>query len=202
MKKICLLAILIFVLASCSSDDQQEPAVINHPVKKSELIGVWADGDYFMSFGEDDYFAAYLSEDYLACGAYELPMEIKENELYTQIEDSIIVIRSKHFKQYSIFQVLEVNNTTLKVSVIPQYSISLTLHKINQQPATYNPALVGKSYMGITFADEYTANQESKTLQYFLFNNRLYLYDMMHISVWDLSFNSNGEISSHKVIVP
>ncbi len=168
----------------------------------SELVGVWSDRNYFMSFGEDSVYAAYIAHDYLDCGTYQLPLEIKEGELHIHQEDSIIETHSKHFKGYSIIHVLGIDATSLKVSVITQPSILLTLHKIDQQPATHNTALVGKSYMGITFTDEYTATQESKKLQYFLFGKRLYLDDMAHVSVWELSFDSSGEISSHNVIVP
>ncbi len=201
MKKIIPFAMLMALcLSACSSDDQQVPTIINNPIKQSEIVGVWTDGDYFMSFNPDGYYASFLPNDYLSCGTYTLPVEIKEGELHFHQEDSIIEVRG-HFG-YSIIHISEINSATMKVNVVPNQYISSILHKTDRTPATHNYSLVGQTYNGIKFIDEYTAimTADSSDLNYILYDNKLYLKGQ-NISVWDLSFDASGNVISHKVIV-
>lgn len=200
MKKCFLSLVVIFALVSCSSDDGQEAPVINNPIKQSEIVGVWTDGDYFMSFNPDGYCASFLPNDYLSCGTYTLPVEIKEGELHFHQEDSIIEVRG-HFG-YSIIHISEINSTTMKVNVVPYQDVSTTLHKTNSTPAEHNTSLVGRTYNGIKFIDEYTAimTADSSDLNYILYDNRLYLKGQ-NISVWELLFDTSGNVISHKVII-
>lgn len=198
MKQIFLSLITIFALLACSSDDSQEPAVINNPIRQNEIVGLWADGDSFVSFNSDGYYAAYLADDYLECGTYELPMEIKEGELHVHQEDSIIEIRGS--LGYTILHVLGINSNTIKLNFVKNQNNPITLHKTNKTPATRTISLVGQTYNGIKFVDEYTAITADSTsnLNYILYENRLYLKGDS-ISIWELSFDDNGNITSHIV---
>lgn len=201
MKKTIPFAMLMALcLSACSSDDQQVPTIINNPIKQSEIVGVWTDGDYFMSFNPDGYYASFLPNDYLSCGTYTLPVEIKEGELHFHQEDSIIEVRG-HFG-YSIIHISEINSATMKVNVVPNQYISSILHKTDRTPATHNYSLVGQTYNGIKFIDEYTAimTADSSDLNYILYDNRLYLKGQ-NISVWELIFDTSGNVISHKVII-
>lgn len=202
MIKYFLSLVVIFALVSCSSDDTQEAPVINSPIKQSEIVGVWTDGDYFMSFNPDGYYAAYLVKDYLDCAEYSLPLEIKKGELSVIQEDSIIETHGKVFKQYSIIHVLEVNSTMMKINIVTPQNISMILHKTDRTPATHNYSLVGQTYNGIKFIDEYTAimTADSSDLNYILYDNRLYLKGQ-NISVLELIFDTSGNVISHKVII-
>jgi hypothetical protein len=84
MKRILLFCLFIaFVVAACTDDDtSKEPRIINKPIRPSEIIGVWQNGDYFLSFGEDGYYTAYLPEQYMNFGNYELQHEIREGEIH------------------------------------------------------------------------------------------------------------------------
>lgn len=199
MKQIFLSLITFFVLSSCSSDDPQEPATINNPIKQNEIVGLWADGDSFVSFNSDGYYAAYLADDYLESGTYKLPMEIKEGELHVHQEDSIIEIRG--CLGYTIIQVLEINSNTIKLNFVKNQNNQITLHKTNRTPVTHIISLVGQTYNGIKFVDEYTAIAADSTsnLNYILYENRLYLKGDS-ISIWELSFDNDGNITTHIVI--
>lgn len=199
MKQIFLSLITFFVLSSCSSDAPQEPATINNPIKQNEIVGLWADGDSFVSFNSDGYYAAYLADDYLESGTYKLPMEIKEGELHVHQEDSIIEIRG--CLGYTILQVLEINSNTIKLNFVKNQNNQITLHKTNRTPVTHTISLVGQTYNGIKFVDEYTAIAADSTsnLNYILYENRLYLKGDS-ISIWELSFDNDGNITTHIVI--
>lgn len=199
MKQIFLSLITFFVLSACSSDDQQVPAIINNPIKQNEIVGLWEDGDSFVSFNYNGYYAAYLTNGYLESGTYKLPMEIKEGELHVHQEDSIIEIRG--CLGYTILRVLKINSNTIKLNFVKNQNNPITLHKTNRTPATHCISLVGKTYNGIKFVDEYTAISADNTsnMNYILYENRLYM-KCDGISIWELTFDNDGNIISHIVI--
>ena len=70
MKKTLLftIALVSAMLAGCSNDETdmgQEQTLI-----KEQIVGVWRNGDYWVSFSEDGYMTAYLSDKCIASGDF------------------------------------------------------------------------------------------------------------------------------------
>ena len=230
MKKYFLSLVVIFALVSCSSDDAQEAPVINAPIKQSEIIGVWTDGDYFMSFHDNHYFAAYLRSNYLESGLYGYNMSDDTN-------NQIISISSNGFNEKSSFQIVEHNDSMLTIKMLEPNTFTQTLHKSDIMPTSENHILYGKNYnskwsntdtttVQTQFVNGNTAIRTSQHkdansqlyLRYFFYGNRLYYKTYVGgygniptqkdwggpisngVSVWELYFDSNEEILSHKVI--
>ena len=230
MKKV-FLSLVAIVLLSCSSDyDVQEVHVIDNPIKQSEIVGVWTDGDYFMSFNDNQYFAAYLKNDYFESG-------LCRYDITDGVENPKISISSNGFNEKSSFQIIKHNDSVLVIKMLEPNTFSQTLHKSDIMPTSENHILYGKSYnsrwsntdtttVRTQFVNGNTAIRTSQHkdancplyLRYFIYGDRLYFKTYAHeigkqiaesdwggmlnkgVSIWELTFNLVEEISSHKVI--
>lgn len=77
-KKLFLLVSLILPLAffSCGGDDGEEVAPSSKEdsstLKVNDLVGVWRNGNYFISFSEDDFFTGWPAKSFLDRGDYTI----------------------------------------------------------------------------------------------------------------------------------
>lgn len=167
MKKIFTLITLVMLFMACSSDDQQEPAVINHPIKKSELIGVWADGDYFVSFDSEGFYSVYIADNFIDCGDYSIQVPTSNNgEIKADIffDGHLLgIIGHSHFStldKHINFAVDELTQTSMKIiafyTILQPYnneSKVLYLTKTDKVPANKNHSFIDCSYSELCTID-------------------------------------------------
>lgn len=160
MKRIlCLMAIVLpmLILSSCGGDDD-EPEVILQSV-----VGVWQNGNYFVSFSESGYYCAYLGNDFLDSGNFK------------RDKDEITAV-NPFFSRTSTFTIKQLDDKNLTVEIDytdvygEQHHDALSLQKQDTEPAKEGQ-LIGKSYSWLTSTFGYitmsfnTANSGVKSAQ-------------------------------------
>ena len=56
-----LVVVSAFAVSACSSSSDDDPK----PKQKTDIVGVWANGDNFVSFNKDGYYTAYLNDKFI-----------------------------------------------------------------------------------------------------------------------------------------
>lgn len=154
MKKFFILVFALIIslgFISCGGDDKDEPTPTPEPEKEVSVVGVWEDGDYFVSFNSSGYYCAYLPDAFIDDGAYAYNSGNK-----------IITCTNLYFNReetkFSIQSIID-NKITANVTYVNVYgqnkTKSLTLTKTTKQPTDLTHKLVGRSitYMADVFGN-------------------------------------------------
>lgn len=139
-------AVLATVLAACSSSDDEnsEPASVHH-VNKENIVGVWRNGDYFVSFSEEGFMSAYLSNTAIAEGDYTIDGDtiVAESSAFSSTKFVVNSISSNTLNctvtSYDLGGVRDNTRPALLTEVL-----SLTLS--DASPCVKENVLVGKSF--------------------------------------------------------
>ena len=106
---------------------------------KEQIVGVWRNGDYWVSFAEDGYMSAYLSDKCIAEGDY------------TIVKDTVKAESSMYY-HFTDFIVKHITTTTLDCAVVlnafdgsfsPKVN-DYTFTKTEEEPCPKNHRLIGK----------------------------------------------------------
>lgn len=153
------IAVFLLGFTACSSDEtQDEQQEINETKYDEEIIGVWSDGKYFVSFGSDGYYSAYIADDFIDCGKYTISNVSNNGEYKTDNffgnTFGIDIVVSNYFSDIDTYlSISELTESTMKIAA--RYTIrypyksdyrSLTLTKTDNQPTIENHHYIGYSY--------------------------------------------------------
>ena len=160
MKKLLYLMLaFVFVFTACSSDESNiEESTNANTFNPSEIIGVWSDGKYYISFGSDGFYSAYIADDFIDCGIYEIAASTVGGEYKTDNYWGNIflvgITGNSHFSDLDTrFIIQELSDSTIMINV--SYTIrypyksddrNLTLIKTNYQPVTQKHSFIGYSF--------------------------------------------------------
>ena len=81
MKQVLLMAVLAagLLLTGCSKDSENNGMETKgnteqktQTLTKEQIVGVWRNGDYWVSFSEDGFMCGYLSDKCIVEGGYEV----------------------------------------------------------------------------------------------------------------------------------
>lgn len=136
MKKTLLftLALVSVMLIGCSkSEDNIGDPEAEQALTKEQIVGVWRNGDYWVSFSEDGYMTAYLSDKCIASGDFI-------------IDKDTVIAESSMFYYTTKFLVNELEDKSLSCTI--EY-VEMTL------PGTYQDFQRKEKNFSFTKTDEH-----------------------------------------------
>lgn len=181
------------LLTGCSKDSENKGMKTKGNTEQTQtltveqIVGVWRNGDYWMSFAEDGFMCGYLSEKCIVEGGYKV------------IQDQVIVVSDFFENNITSFKVTSVTNDRLtcdvKYSEIEGLTLKvaegkMTFAKSQELPTARENEIIGKVF-------EFSSIYES------LINNSLWP-DFFKGEVNCQSeglFNKNGSTNRHFAII-
>lgn len=159
MKQVLLMAVLAagMLLAGCSkeeSDDMEGKQTLT----KEQIVGVWRNGDYWVSFSEDGFMCGYLSERCIVEGGYEIS------------QNQISVISDFFVGNTTVFKITSITGERIecevKYSEIDELSLNgvedmMSFAKSSELPTPRNSEITGKGFEYKSFyilSDNFTPN--------------------------------------------
>ena len=138
MKKILFLLAMLPMMWACSSSSDDIPE--EHKEEIIDIVGVWSNGDYFVSFSSDGYYTSYLTPKFIDSGNY----------VFNQ-KDKIVKSNNDYFGRETNITISLINNKlTCNISSTDvlgnAISKNMTFTKIDENPQGDNNILVGKVY--------------------------------------------------------
>lgn len=136
MRKFLLLIIGIFALVGCSKSDSIEDNK-ESALQKSDIVGVWKSGDYFVSFSDGNYYIAYLTGTFIDSG-------------YFKLDGTNVKCDNNYFKKSTIINIESLKNNLMdcKINYIDgegkAKSLDKTFTKSSEEPAKTNHVVIGK----------------------------------------------------------
>ena len=195
--------------------------------KKSDIVGVWENGNYFLSLSKDGFLTSYFAERYLDSGDYTIK------------DDKQIICSNLYYAKPTYYNILSVANNKMTVSI--EYvdvngnnqKKEMTFTKSDKDASTKENPLTGKIfttyfsstnttkvtysfntyYTGTKTADGGTMKKYPMAVYYIYFNNRLYFQTFKttiqmpsiggwipttSITVWEIVFSNDGSIKGYK----
>ena len=152
MKQVLLMAVLAagLLLTGCSKDSENNGMETKgnteqktQTLTKEQIVGVWRNGDYWVSFSEDGFMCGYLSDKCIVEGGYEV------------FQDQIIVVSDFFEHNITAFKITDVTDKTLecnvKYSEIDGTSLkdaegTMTFTKSQEQPTACENEIIGKFF--------------------------------------------------------
>lgn len=233
MKKVSLWSILMLVvltlplLAACGGDDSNNDGTKpdNPSETKFSPVGVWENGDYFVSFNNENFCCAYFEADYIDCGSYS-------------IGDNIITCNNIYYGKQTRYHITKITEVALEVKIEYNSMEGKTLTKTmtftkctNKTAPVKDHTLVGKSYSSLVWLGEnntsiwsfetyYTGTHSMKSgaaskyplgVYYVFFDGKIYYQTFKTtqqmptiggwnpsttVSISEVTFSSNGSISN------
>lgn len=108
MKQVLLMTVLAagMLLVGCSKEDSngmetKENTEQTQALTKEQIVGVWRNGDYWVSFAEDGFMCGYLSDKCIVEGNYQV------------LHDQIIVVSDFFVNNITVFKITSVTNESL-----------------------------------------------------------------------------------------
>ena len=138
MKKHLLLLLTMmsaFAFTSCSSSSSADDT----PTKqKADIVGVWTNSDYFVSFNKDGYYTAYLNDKFIDSGSY------------TESDNSVIC-KNNYNNNTTTYKLLKVGSKLDAVVTYKNFeghnvSENISFSKTIKTPSEKDNFLIGKSY--------------------------------------------------------
>ena len=135
MKKIIFTFIICFIaesLFSCGSDEPKNPSDETKEEQKisRSIIGVWTNGQGFVSFSKDNHYAAYLDWEYLESGSFEVN------------NDSTIITCKNDANGNITTYVVSFGKYTISVNPLVQgYTMTCNIKYINHEGQTINKSI-------------------------------------------------------------
>lgn len=228
MKKFLTLILLATLFVSCSSsDDDNEPNI--PPIEKPQsIVGVWENGNNFISFNSDEFYSAYIADEFIDSGNY------------TRVEN-VVSCENTYFSRKTTYTIKSISDTKLSVDIsytdldgkVNKKTIEFTKSKTT--PASKSNTLVGKSYTslsqyfgnvtmtfstynsGMKSASKGSAEKYPLKFFYIYIGNKLYFQilddssiqvpsigawttDYNTVKCWELEISSNGSINIANII--
>ena len=226
MKKILFLMMVVAAMAACSDGDDGEgnnngfnEGGSQDLIDSCSIVGVWENGDYFISFGEDGFYAAYLNEKFMDSGEYEQ----KGNE----------VICKNLYKSTETKYEIKIDGNSMDANILynlfeggtQQEKIHFT--KSQNDPVEKNSPMIGKSHDRLTSIGRCTMEFETyntaiyhtneikpikQDWYYFYYNSRAFVQKFKpqnaalnsfyegcntgEVYIYEVEFDSNGQIES------
>lgn len=231
MKKILfLMAMLSTILFTSCSKSENEPTADDdkNSIQQSDIVGVWKNGNYFVSFGSDGFCAAYIVEQFIDSGNYNL-------------SNDVISCSNTYFNRSTTYIIRSVSDTELKVDITytdlngNNHNKAMTFLKDTTTPASRNNTLGGKFHTwqstifgnitmnfstynsGIKSATKGSAAKYPLNFFYIYIGERLYYQILRNNSIqvptigswatsyddvicWKLFFSPNGSISDTEYV--
>lgn len=139
-----MLLCIIGLLGSCSSSSDNDEKEKN----RTNIVGVWSDGKHFVSINSEEFLTAYIAPNFIDCG------NITE-------DDKVITCHNVYFNKNTTYKIISATDS--KMNILVSYkdvlgedkSVTLSLTKTNDTPATKNHLLTGKTY---TYMTSYIGN--------------------------------------------
>lgn len=137
MKKYLLILLTIasvFAVVACSSSSDDNTT----PKQETNIVGVWANGDYFISFNKDGYYIAYLNDKFIDSGSY------------TESDNSVIC-KNNYNNNTTTYKLLKVGSKLDAVVTYKNFeghnvSENISFSKTTKTPSEKDNFLIGKSY--------------------------------------------------------
>lgn len=137
MKKYLLFLLTIasaFAVTACSSSSDDNTT----PKQETNIVGVWANGDCFISFNKDGYYIAYLNDKFIDSGSY------------TESDNSVIC-KNNYNNKTTKYKILKVGS---ELDVIVTYNNfegndvteTISFSKTTKTPSEKDNFLIGKSF--------------------------------------------------------
>lgn len=216
-----MLSMVLFT--TCSKDDGVTDDSNEQEETEYSIIGVWEDGEHFVSFSENGFYAAYLNDKFIDSGEYErdknnvICVNLYKNSK-TEIKVSLDGEILKAVILYTQFNGEKEKETRL-------------LKKSDRIPAEKENPLIGKSvtnlnayygkctakfdtYNSATYSTE-EAKPKVQNWYYFYFDSKAYFQrfkpelaglskfyeecDNGDVNVYKVEFDSNGQISKFDI---
>ena len=222
-----LVTIICFAIISCGGDGDGDELSQSDIPKETQFmpIGVWENGEYFISFNDDQFCCAYFDDKYVDCGKYT-------------INDNIITCNNTYYAKQTKYHITKLTEASIEVNIeytsISGNFCTKTMKFIknsNKAPSIKDHSLIGKSYDSYTdyvswsFETYNTGvkmnKKSSATLEfplrayYIFFDGKIYYqtYSMTAqrptiggwnpsttVSISTISFKADGSISNIKKI--
>lgn len=143
-----LLVVSNFGFTSCGGGDDNgiETPKPNEPVEtKYSPVGVWENGEYFISFNEDKFCCAYFVGNYVDCGSYS-------------INDNTVICNNAYYAKQTKYNIIKLTENTMEVNI--EYTSvkgeaqtkTMTFTKSKDKvAATKDHSLVGKSMTSLVY---------------------------------------------------
>lgn len=163
-----LALIMTMMLTGCSKEDSENMEQTN-ALLKEQIVGVWRNGDYWVSFSEDGFYSAFFYID---------DRERIDDGGYT-IEGDVVTIKNpEHTTKNTIKSVSETAMTLVMEYTYPNRSPrfavfeEMNFTKVSDIPCKENDDLVGKSFS----YDDSSETHNGKVItwtNYILHNDRI-----------------------------
>lgn len=138
-----LFVVVSFIsLSSCGDGDNDEPTPSQEDkITIDKIVGVWENGDYFISFSSDKFCTSFVNSGFLDSGNF-------------QLSDGIVECVNSYFNHSTTYTINNVNDNTISIIVAytdyygREKTKNLSLTKTSEIPIDKDNPLVGKSYSG------------------------------------------------------
>lgn len=164
MKKVPFYSLLLLVgclfITACNQESFDKKESSNENFSK---VGVWENGNYFFSLGEDKFLSAYIAPNFIDCGMCDE-------------DDNVLKCANPYFYKETKYTIQSIDSESISV-IVDYVDISgtsrtnkLTLYKTLKKPTTKSNILVGKtlkyksssySNVSLNFATYYSGSMSS-----------------------------------------
>lgn len=181
------LMVVLLAITSCSSDDDDSPSKPATPEPRTySEVGVWENGNYFVSLSSDHFLTAYVAPNFIDCGTY------------SRSNANVITSTNSYYSKNTTYTIKSIDDKSMTVEISykdfrgEDKSKSLVLTKTDKTPTIKENPVSGKSYTWLSdvFGNEtyafntYNTGKQSCTkgsarkypmdFYYIYFNNCLY----------------------------
>ncbi len=140
-----MMAVLYLGIVSCGGNDEDSdiPKIVNPETLNP--VGVWENGEYFISFNDENFCSAYFDIEYVDCGAYS-------------VKDNVITCNNAYYAKQTKYNIKKMTENTLEVEIDyislsgKARSKSMTFTKNTAiVPSVKDNSLIGKSLTYLTY---------------------------------------------------
>ncbi len=139
------ISVSAFTLFSCGGNDDEEEDVPAGTPKVQSVVGVWENGNYFISLSDDKFLTAYIGDNFIDNGTYIVSPDNKK-----------ITCSNTYYNHITNYDITSISDKQLNLDISytdvfgKDHKKSLNLTKSTKIPVSKDNGLVGKSYRYLT----------------------------------------------------
>lgn len=147
MKKLKIWSMIMLVVMAQSlmvacgddGDDNNQPKPPTYKIHDNNIVGVWKNGNYFVSFSSDNFNSSILSTSYLDEGDYS-------------VNGDTIIVRNSYFNHQTRYVVKSISEFSLNIEISyidylgKENIVNKNFTKTTDIPCSKSHNLIGKTY--------------------------------------------------------
>ena len=162
-KTLLMIQMVVFLLGfmACSSENDNTKEMERLSFTQSDIIGVWASGDFFVSFGADGFYTAFIDDHFIDSGNYSISSG-----------KNAVVTFNIFTKKNTEYHIKNLDDNSLVADIIyiqrngQSYTKTMNFNKTTKRVVKERNGLVGTSWQGSKYVNGIDINYNAQITTY------------------------------------